>query len=104
MGEDFEPRSTDAMFARLIAEAEADRQARADFREAVLARFDDGAARMDSLGVEIAAVKEQTTKTNGRVSKLEARERQLLAKLAGARLVLGALAWAMERGWVTIGR
>jgi cytochrome P450 len=95
------------MFARILAEMEADRRARAEFREEVRERFDRGASRMDELDAKIDLVHGETKKTNGRVTKIEQGDRIRLAKIAGAAAAASALAsgllWLLERGLLRLG-
>lgn len=102
MSEDFNEKSADAMFTRILAEIKADRVARTAFRKEVRNRFAAGTLRMNEQDGILAEIKEQTTRTNGRVTKLENERRLLLAKIAGASLVISALAtaaiWLYEHG------
>ena len=74
MSEQFEPRSIDAMFATIIAKQAADAASREAFRNEIRERFDRGSARMDAQDTVLAAIKEQATKTNGRVTRIEESE------------------------------
>jgi hypothetical protein len=104
MSERFDPKSYDSMFARILAEMQADRDARSDFRRDVLARFDKGAERMDQLDAKIEAVHLETKKTNGRVTQIEMTDKVRVAKIAGATavagLVISGLLWLYEQGLV----
>ena len=71
MSDIYEPRSVDAMFAKIIAKQESDTTSRDSFRIEMRERFDRGSARMDAQDVVLAAIKEQATKTNGRVTRIE---------------------------------
>ncbi len=88
------------MFARLLAEIEADRRDRATFRDEVRARFDKGSERMDEIHVEVK-------KTNGRVTRIEQAEKERLAKLAGIAFAATAIAqgllWLVAKGWLSLG-
>lgn len=99
---DFNENSPDAMFSRILAEMKADRVDRQRFRKEVRNRFAAGTLRMNAQDATLAEIKEQTTRTNGRVTKLENERRLLLAKIAGATLVISALAtaaiWLYEHG------
>lgn len=109
----FDPQSTDAMFARLLAEMEADRRARQEFRGQILERFDKGDARMDTQDTLLAEIRAETRHTNGRVTKaegaitaLEGRWKVISAKIAGAATVLYTvgqiLLYALEKGWLKV--
>ena len=95
----FDPQSHDSMFSRILGELEADRRTREEFRAEVRFRFERGAARMDEIHGEVK-------KTNGRVTRLEDRDRIRLAKLAGAAALASTLAtilvWAIDKGLVKI--
>jgi predicted phage gp36 major capsid-like protein len=98
MSDQFNPQSHDSMFARILAEMQADRTARENFRTEVRDRFDKGAERMDALDTKIDAVHSETRKTNGRVTKLETDRKLILAKIAGATAIITALYWLHEKG------
>jgi seryl-tRNA synthetase len=96
----FDPSSHDSMFARILAEMEADRAARQreaetdreqrqEFRAEIRQRFDRGSARMDEIHSEVK-------KTNGRVTRLESARKNIVAKIAGAGVIFAALVWAYE--------
>lgn len=96
----FDPQSHDSMFARILAEMEADRATREEFRAEVRERFEKGAARMDEIHGEVK-------KTNGRVTRLETTDKIRVAKIAAAAAVASTLAtallWLIERGLLKIG-
>lgn len=77
MSDEFNPRSTDSMFATIIAQNEA-------FRTEVRARFNDGTKRMDAQDTVLSEIKAQTLKTNGRVNRLEQGWKLITAKAVGA--------------------
>lgn len=87
----FDPQSLDAQFATLIAEQKAHRE---EMRTCFA-----------SVNGELVAVREQTTRTNGRVGNLEVWRETSKAKLAGIAttlgLVGGGLAWCVQ---VLLGR
>jgi hypothetical protein len=95
--------STDSMFATILAQLEADARERTQFRDDIKKRFEDGTERMDKQDLLLERIEAQTTKTNGRVTKLEGQAKVLVAKIAGGLLVLGALAracvWLYEHGY-----
>jgi hypothetical protein len=103
----FDPQSTDAMFATILARLDADALARDDFRKGILKRFDDGTARMNAQDTVLAEIKVQTLKTNGRVTALETRWKLVATKIAAGATVLYALgqvlALALEKGWIHLG-
>lgn len=74
MSDQFKPNSIDSMFATIIAKQEADTTSREAFRSEIRERFDRGSARMDAQDSVLAAIKEQATKTNGRVNRIEEAE------------------------------
>lgn len=92
----FDPSSHDSMFARILAEMEADRQQRAEFRAEVRERFDRSGARMDEIHIEVK-------KTNGRVTRLENLRRNIGAKIAGAVFIFSVLLWFYEHGMLRFG-
>ena len=100
---DFNPMSTDSMFATILAQLEADAKERTQFRADIKQRFDDGTARMDKQDIILVRIEAQTVKTNGRVTKLEGQAKILVAKIAGGLMVLGALVkvlvWLYENGF-----
>jgi hypothetical protein len=100
MSSDFNPRSTDSMFATLIAEMKAQELERADFRDEIRTRFIRGAERMTKQDNILEEIKAQTLKTNGRVTRLERGWKLLCAKALGAvaalTIVIKALLWAHE--------
>lgn len=91
----FDPNSTDAMFATILAEMKADREDRAEFRAEVKERFDAGKVRMDQ-------IHDQAVKTNGRVTKLEAFKQSIIVRVATITAVIGAvggfISWAVSVG------
>lgn len=100
---DFNKNSSDAMFATILLRLDQqdkdrllDVKERTEFRALVVERFDEGTLRMER-------IEAQTLKTNGRVTKLEAKWGVVTAKIAGALLVLGALwqvgTWLYEQGF-----
>ena len=103
----FDPQSTDAMFARILAENAADRERREEFRAQILARFDAGDARMDAQDVMLGEIRAETRKTNGRVTRLEGHWKTVAAKIAGAATALYAIGqivlYALEKGWIRLG-
>lgn len=100
MSGDFNPRSTDSMFATLIAEIKAQESDREAFRTEVRQRFIRGAERMTEQDKLLVEIKVQTLKTNGRVTKLEQGWKILSAKALGAvavfTVLVKALMWAYE--------
>lgn len=62
------------MFAKILAKQDADAASREAFRNEIRERFDRGSARMDAQDSVLAAIKEQATKTNGRVTRIEEAE------------------------------
>lgn len=74
MSDQFRPNSIDSMFATIIAKQEADTTSREAFRSEIRERFDRGSVRMDAQDSVLAAIKEQATKTNGRVTRIEEAE------------------------------
>ncbi len=74
MSDIYEPRSVDAMFAKIIAKQEADTQSRDSFRLEMRERFERGSSRMDAQDVVLAAIETQARKTNGRVTRIEEAE------------------------------
>lgn len=55
------------MFSRILSELQSDREDRENFRLDVKRQFDQGASVMEALRKDLAEVRIQTTKTNGRV-------------------------------------
>ena len=92
MADSFDPSSPDAMFARILAELDHDRKDRAAFRA-------DQNTQLKEIRDELAEVRIQTTKTNGRVTKIETTDKVRLAKVAGVVLALGVAVWLFEHGW-----
>jgi hypothetical protein len=67
----FNPTSTDALLATLIANQQAEQKSREEFRAEVRERFDRGSERMDRQDAILKGILEQATRTNGRVTRLE---------------------------------
>lgn len=97
----YDPHSNNAMFARILAEMDADRRDRQSFREEVRGRFDRGTERMDAQDALMLEIRAETKKTNGRVTRLEQGRRLLWAKITGGAAVVGALVWLLEKGIVS---
>lgn len=97
---DYNPHSPDAMFATILQRLNERDKVDQEFREEVRERFDEGTMRM-------RRIEEQTTKTNGRVTRLEGNRKILAAKLAGAVLagagIIKLLLWLHENGWLAVG-
>ena len=95
MPDEFNPRSTDSMFATLIAQNEA-------FRIEVRERFNSGTRRMDAQDCVLAEIKAQTQKTNGRVTRLEQGWKLVTAKAVGAigaiTVLYKTLLWLVQNG------
>lgn len=91
MGDRFDPKSTDAMFATILAEQRM-------FREDVMARFD----RQDR---ELLAIKEQAAHEAKRTDNLERNERDRAVRtgtLATVSSALGGLVvWLADKWWRT---
>lgn len=68
---DYNPASTDALLATLLARQETDATSREEFRQEVRQRFDRGAARMDAQDKILGDIREEARKTNGRITRLE---------------------------------
>lgn len=84
-------KSVDAMFATLIAESRAN-------NTAVM-------LRMSSQDLELAKIREQTTITNGRVTKIEQRERdrnvRIAAMVAAYSSLGGIISFLVHRAFFT---
>lgn len=95
MSDEFNPRSTDSMFATIIAQ-------NAAFQTEVRKRFDAGTERMDAQDAVLLEIKTQTQKTNGRVTRLENGWKIITAKAVGAITAVAVaykvLAWLVMNG------
>lgn len=91
------------MFAKILERLDQQTAERDEFRQAVIKRFDEGTERMAAQDAVLDEIKIQTTKTNGRVLKLETKWRVVTTKILGAILVLCALwrgaLWLYEQGF-----
>ena len=83
--EDYNSKSSDSMFTAILAEL-----------KVINDRLADGTLRMTQQDVVLAAIKVQTEKTNGRVTKLEGKWKIVTAKIVGALLALGAVWQVVE--------
>lgn len=86
--QEFNPHSVNAMFATLIERMNQDKEDRATFRL--------------EIKEELGAIKEQTTRTNGRVTKLEQFKQSVTVRVATVTAVVGGIggviSWAVSLG------